>query len=180
MDPIPGRLAWFVGQIYGPDDEFRRELAEHPEQLMQKSGLSEWQKQVLFTTDRDKIAEAVYWDIASTPMYSGASDNLGWPEPGRAILGLRGALTATQNASLTVTTKGVRHTTARFTLLSFAEDVNLPAIAARITSSANLDAQTWIVEFDLRGIPVGAYLRLVIDDGSGKLVDPIPLRIEPA
>src|SRR5215475_13212766 len=108
MDPIPGRLAWFVGQIYGPDDSFREELTKHPEELMAKWGLSEWQKQVLFTTDRDKIAEAVYWDIASTPMFPGASPDLGWPAPARAILGVHGALTPTRNASLTVTTRGLR------------------------------------------------------------------------
>jgi len=181
MSSYPGNLTALVGALYSADGaSLRKELVTNPDAVMDRYGLSAWQREVLFSLDRKQIAEAVYWEIVAYSPYGEEQREVGavnvrWPDPERKLLSVPATIRAASDAKLVVETKGLRPQTSTFVLVSLSVGVEIPGKV--LSQTGDLEKQEWKLEFSLADARPGDLLRFVVHDSAGDLAWPDPVQV---
>ncbi len=171
----PGNLIWFAGDLYNPNGVLQAKIREDAEKAMDEYGLTAWQRELLYSLDRDKIAEALYWAARLKSPYD---LNTKYADPERLILAVDEQVVVGGQAVLSAETKGVRCPSAHFHLISLASEISIPETSH--TEDGGIERQCWKLTFDLTDVKPGELLRLWVDDGAGELVAVHPTKTVPA
>lgn len=174
------RLTQFLADLHRckPNEGLKKKLKHDPEVALAAYDLKPWQRELLFTLDRKKIADAVYWEIVAGDPYEGDEGlHVEWAKPKRALQRVPDTIAIAADATIEIRSSGLRPS-ARFELVSYASDSRYRTTELP-TYQGDLDNQVWSLTFDTRDATPGDYLRLRADDGSGELVSAHPLKLEP-